>query len=186
MFLMFLYGCVSLSLSLSLAPPLYLQGAYKVTTSHPGHLHVFFSVSAFSGTSESSFHKSPQLGNTTQSSEVFLLQRAASASTLGLACYTSTPPQASHPWSICAECKRTPWPVQLEFTARPTRCGLCRLSSRPFCSCQGLGEHQPASTEAWVTLEMHVGQERGQWSMRPTKVCTSSHSTLFPLFISAD
>ena len=90
---MFLYECVSLSLSLSLAPPLYLQGAYKAADFSPwSSLHVFSPVSAFSGTSETLSTSLPSWETQASPAEVFLLQRAASARTLGLAFHTGTPP----------------------------------------------------------------------------------------------
>ena len=90
--------CVSVSVSLSLAGPLYLQGAYKAANFPPwSSLHVLSPVSAFSGTSETLSTSLPHWETKPSPPEEFLLQRAASASTLGLAFHTGTPPPGLPP-----------------------------------------------------------------------------------------
>ena len=64
-------------------------------------------------------------------------------------------PHASHPWIICAGIKKGPWQFSRSSQQAPhTRCGLCGLSSRPFCSLSGIRVHtSQLPPGSWSALE---------------------------------
>lgn len=136
--------CLCLCLSLSRSP-LYLQGAYKVANFPPWSslLHVFFQSQHSQGLQKLFFSTSlPQLGNTTQSSRSIPPAKSSFCQHSGSGLSHRHLPQASHPWSICAGIKKGPWQFSWSSRQAPhTRCGLCRLSSRPFCSLSGIREN---------------------------------------------
>lgn len=141
---MFLYGCVSLSLSLSLSLPLSTSREHtKWLTSHPGYPSMFSFQSQHSQGLQKLF---PQVSPAGKHNPV--LQKYSSCKEQLLPALWVWPftqallPQAFHPWSICAGIKKGPWQFSWSSRQAPhTRCGLCRLSSRPFCSLSGIREN---------------------------------------------
>ena len=151
--------CVSPSLSLSLSlshspslPPGSIQSSWLPTLVFPPS---FLSSLSILSDFRNSFHKAPQLGNTTQSSISIPPAKSSLCQPFGSGLSHRLLPRASHPGGICADIKEGPWQFSRGSQQAPhTCCGLCRLSSRPFCSLSGMRVHisqlPPAS---WSALE---------------------------------
>ena len=151
--------CLCLCLSLSL--PLSTSKEHtKQLTSHPGLPSMFSLQSQHSQGLQKLF---PQVSPAGKHKPVLQKYSSCKEQLLpGLWVWPFTQellPHASHPWSICAGIKKGPLQFSRSSQQAPhTRCGLCRLSSRPFCSLSGIRVHtSQIPPGSWSALE-RMGQ----------------------------
>lgn len=155
------YGNTSWCSSLSL-PPRSMERGWLPTRLFPP---CFLSNLSILGDIGTSFHKSPQLGNTTQPFRNDPSCREQSPPALwGWSLTRGLLPQVC-PWSSCAVIKTGPWQFSCgSQQALHTSHGLGRLFGRPFCPPQGSGCTSASSAWLLICLGMRGPEgSKGPW-----------------------